>query len=54
MQLCSICHREDETIEHLLWDSNHVQVFLGMFEHYLEAKKNKFLLDLTKYMYQLF
>ena len=39
-KICSFCHREDETIEHILWECNHVQSFLADFEYYVEEKTN--------------
>lgn len=38
--MCTFCHREEETIEHILWDCECVQSFLEHFKHYLEEKIN--------------
>ena len=36
----SFCHRDDKTIEHILWECNHVQSFLEDVEYYVEEKTN--------------
>ena len=46
-KLCTFCHREEETIEHLLWECDCVQSFLDTFVDYLEQKTN-FQLVFTK------
>lgn len=38
--MCTFCQREEETIEHILWDCDCVKSFLENLEHYLEEKIN--------------
>ena len=38
--MCTFCQREEETIEHILWECEYVQAFLNEFELYVEQKTN--------------
>ena len=39
-KMCTFCHNEVETIEHIFWECNLVQSFLNDFESFLEQKTN--------------
>ena len=39
-KMCTFCHREEETIEHILWECDYVQSFLNGFEVHLNQKSN--------------
>ena len=39
-KMCTFCQREEETIEHILWECEYVQAFLNEFELYVEQKTN--------------
>lgn len=48
-KMCTFCHREEETIEHILWECDCVQAFLDEFQLYIEDKTNFHIVFTKKY-----